>query len=79
MRLDHIAYRVADRHKTVQFFREAFSYSIADEFQIDFDDGSKAQCFALQPPEVQRMSGNMHCLPIFLYLMVLLIQLWYNG
>ena len=29
------------------------------EFQIDFDDGSKAQCLALQPPEVRTMSGNL--------------------
>ena len=60
MRLDHIAYRVENRHKTVQFFQEAFDYTMADEFQIDFDDGSKAQCFVLQPPEVRRMSGNLH-------------------
>lgn len=51
MRLDHIAYRVKDRHKTVKFFERAFSYSVGTEFQIDFDDGSKADCFALLPPE----------------------------
>ena len=58
MRIDHIAYRVADRHETVKFFEEAFDYRTVDEFQVDFDDGSKAQCFALEPPEVRRMSGN---------------------
>lgn len=51
MRLDHIAYRVKDRYKTAKFFNEAFGYTIATEFQIEFDDGSKADCLALEPPE----------------------------
>ena len=51
MRLDHIAYRVADRKKTAQFFIDAFGYRVQQEFQIDFDDGSKAECIALEPPE----------------------------
>jgi 4-hydroxyphenylpyruvate dioxygenase-like putative hemolysin len=51
MRLDHVAYRVADRHKTVKFFQEAFGYKIQTEFEIEFDNGSKAKCFALEPPE----------------------------
>ena len=51
MRLDHIAYRVKDRHKTLSFFKKAFGYSIGTEFYIDFDDGSKADCMALIPPE----------------------------
>ena len=57
MRIDHIAYRVKDRHKTVKFFQEAFDYKIADEFQVDFDDGSFAKCFALEPPE------KIQCMP----------------
>lgn len=51
MRLDHIAYRVADRHKTVEFFKSAFGYTVQTEFTIDFEDGSKTKCFALEPPE----------------------------
>ena len=51
MRIDHIAYRVANRNQTAQFFIDAFKYKISDEFQIDFDDGSCAQCYALTPPE----------------------------
>jgi len=51
MRLDHLAYRVADRHKTIKFFQEAFGYRIQTEFEIEFEDGSKAKCFALEPPE----------------------------
>jgi catechol 2,3-dioxygenase-like lactoylglutathione lyase family enzyme len=56
MRIDHIAYRVADRNKTAQFFIDAFNYRIADEFEIQFDDGSCAQCYALSPPE--RLDGT---------------------
>lgn len=51
MRLDHIAYRVADRHKTVDFFVKAFGYKVQTEFDIKFNDGSTARCFALEPPE----------------------------
>jgi catechol 2,3-dioxygenase-like lactoylglutathione lyase family enzyme len=51
MRLDHIAYRVADRRKTAQFFISAFGYHLQTEFEICFDDGSKAECLALEPPE----------------------------
>lgn len=51
MRIDHIAYRVSDREKAAKFFVEALGYKIADEFKIDFDDGSCALCYALIPPE----------------------------
>jgi catechol 2,3-dioxygenase-like lactoylglutathione lyase family enzyme len=51
MRLDHIAYRVRDRHKTAKFFIDAFGYQIQQEFTIDFGDGQTAQCIALEPPE----------------------------
>jgi 4-hydroxyphenylpyruvate dioxygenase-like putative hemolysin len=51
MRLDHIAYRVADRRKTAEFFVKAFGYHLQTEFDIDFDDGSAAKCIALEPPE----------------------------
>jgi len=51
MRLDHIAYRVENRHKSAAFFTEAFGYTLGTEFQIEFDDGSKADCVVLVPPE----------------------------
>jgi catechol 2,3-dioxygenase-like lactoylglutathione lyase family enzyme len=51
MRLDHIAYRVADRKKTAKFFMSAFGYKVQTEFDIHFDDGSAAKCIALEPPE----------------------------
>ena len=49
MKLDHIAYRVKDRHKSAEFFRSMFGYEIGTEFDIEFDDGSKAECYALIP------------------------------
>lgn len=51
IRLDHIAYRTADRNKTAKFFMEAFGYTIQTEFDIKFDDDSTAKCIALEPPE----------------------------
>jgi len=51
MRLDHIAYRVADRKKTADFFIDALGYKIQQEFSIQFDDGTTAQCIALEPSE----------------------------
>ena len=51
MRLDHIAYRVKNRYDTAQFLRLTLGYKIGTEFQIEFDDGSKADCLALVPPE----------------------------
>ena len=51
MRLDHIAYRVQDRYITAQKFADLFGYSIGIEFDIQFDDGSTADCIAMTPPE----------------------------
>jgi catechol 2,3-dioxygenase-like lactoylglutathione lyase family enzyme len=55
MRIDHIAYRVKDRHKTLKFFIDTLGYKIPDDlpdgFEIEFEDGSKAKCYALVPPE----------------------------
>lgn len=51
MRLDHIAYRVADRNKTADFFIKVFGYTIAEEFPIQFEDETWAKCLVLVPPE----------------------------
>lgn len=53
MRLDHIAYRVANRDETVKFFMDAFGYKFQAEFDIFFNDEKtdKALCIALEPPE----------------------------
>tara|TARA_R110002020_G_scaffold311429_1_gene527063 strand:+ start:61 stop:552 length:492 start_codon:yes stop_codon:yes gene_type:complete len=45
--LDHIAYRVADRDKTVDFLCSLLGYKVGAEFKINFDDGSTADCKAL--------------------------------
>ena len=59
MRLDHIAYRTKDRLKTANFFKRAFSYEIGTEFQIEFDDKSKADCIALVPPETRHPDTSL--------------------
>lgn len=55
MRLDHIAYRVKDRHKTAAFLCECLGYRIAADlpegFDIQFEDGSMAKCLVLEPKE----------------------------
>ncbi len=51
MRLDHYAIRCHDRLKAAQFYVEAFGYKIQEHFEIDLDDGQKAKCVALTPPE----------------------------
>lgn len=58
MRLDHIAYRVADRKKTAQFFMDSLGYKIQQEFTINFEDGTTAQCIALEPPEKTKHKVN---------------------
>ena len=56
MRIDHIAYRTKDREKTSKFFIDALGYRIQERFTIDFDDGTCAECIALEPPE--KLTGN---------------------
>jgi 4-hydroxyphenylpyruvate dioxygenase-like putative hemolysin len=65
VRLDHIAYRTADRKKTAQFFIDFFGYKIQDEFTIKFPDGSTAKCIALEPPEKKESSKWILADPIF--------------
>jgi len=72
MRIDHIAYRVADRVKSAQFFIDALGYKIQTTFELEFDDGSTTSCIALAPPEkldthpwTHLIGGvmEMHCPP----------------
>lgn len=55
MRIDHIAYRVFDRHRTAEFFVTCFGYRIAEDlpegFDIQFEDNTWAKCLVLLPPE----------------------------
>lgn len=50
MELDHIALRVANKLATARMFVDYFGYLITDEFNIDFDNGTKASCLALSKP-----------------------------
>ena len=59
MRIDHIAYRVKSRFKTAKFFEDTLGYTIGTEFQIEFDDNSKADCMALVPPENRVPDTNL--------------------
>ncbi len=54
-RIDHIAFRVANRDKTVKFLCEALGYTIQQEFPIYFNEAKTdtAMCTALEPPEKQ--------------------------
>lgn len=71
MRIDHIAYRVANRDAAVKFFKEAFGYREQAEFDIKLEDGSGAKCMSLEPPEkslgmpfsVQEGNGIYHLAP----------------
>lgn len=59
IRLDHIAYRVADRWKSAKFFIDALGYHVQQEFTIDFGDGQTADCIALEPPE-KKVGTKVH-------------------
>lgn len=55
MRIDHLAFRVADRRAAARFFIDALGYrlpaDLPDGFLIPFDDGSRAECLVLEPAE----------------------------
>lgn len=63
MRLDHIAYRVKDRFLAANTLKNLFGYSIEIEFDIKFDDGSKAECIAMTPPEKNNRIGEVVGIP----------------
>lgn len=52
MRLDHYAIRCHDRVNAAKFYTEALGYKIQEEFDIDLENGQKAKCIALTPPEL---------------------------
>jgi methylmalonyl-CoA/ethylmalonyl-CoA epimerase len=51
--IDHIAFRVADLEKAVQFYTEVMGCEIADRFFVDFEDGTQARCAALNAGPIQ--------------------------
>jgi 4-hydroxyphenylpyruvate dioxygenase-like putative hemolysin len=65
MRIDHIAYRTSNRVKTAEFFIQALGYKIQQEFPIPFDDGTTAQCIALEPPEKLVKNCPWKCQDVF--------------
>ena len=67
MRLDHIAYRVADKNKTANFFQNCFGYVVGTEFNLEFDDGSTTECVALAPPEERSLDTSKWTYHALLY------------
>jgi len=49
MRLDHLAFRVANRWDTAKFWINAFGYKVQEQFKPFNDD--KVMCIVLAPPE----------------------------
>ena len=63
MRIDHLAFRVKDRHTTANFFKEAMGYRpcsrVPEGFRVDFDDGTYALCTVLVPGERPDATGTL--------------------
>ena len=59
MRIDHLAFRVHDRQKTVNFLCDALGYKVQQEFPIYFNEEQTemAMCTALEPPEKLDAAG----------------------
>ena len=51
--IDHIAFRVEDVDAAVKFYTEIMGCEVADWFFVDFDDGTKARCCALNAGPIQ--------------------------
>ena len=49
MKLDHIAYRVEDRHLAGNFLKKTLNFTEGTEFKIKFENGSTADCLVLEP------------------------------
>lgn len=68
MRLDHIAYRVANKEKAIDFLTKCLGYRIAENlpegFTIEFEDGSNAICNVLLPPEELKIDSPWSTLSI---------------
>jgi methylmalonyl-CoA/ethylmalonyl-CoA epimerase len=51
--IDHIAFRVEDLKKALDFFIGVMGLTVADTFEIRFDDGTSANCAALEAGSIQ--------------------------
>jgi catechol 2,3-dioxygenase-like lactoylglutathione lyase family enzyme len=65
MILDHIAWRVPDREKLVRILKVMCGYKEKERFEIDFDDGSKAQSVALVPNKEASILDVLAMIPGF--------------
>jgi catechol 2,3-dioxygenase-like lactoylglutathione lyase family enzyme len=65
LRIDHIAYRCADRHEASDFFIKAFGYRVQDHFPIDFGAGDTARCISLTPEftPAEPLLPGLHLMP----------------
>ena len=51
--IDHIAFRVENVDAAVKFYTEVMGCEVADWFHVDFEDGTKARCCALNAGPIQ--------------------------
>lgn len=51
--IDHIAFRVDDLEKALEFYTNVMGLEIADRFEINFEDGTKANCAAINGGSIQ--------------------------
>lgn len=51
--VDHIAFRVENLDAAVKFYTEVMGCAVADWFFVDFEDGTKARCAALDAGPIQ--------------------------
>ncbi|HEY3411594.1 MAG TPA: VOC family protein [Armatimonadota bacterium] len=51
--IDHIAFRVDDLEKALAFYTGVIGLEVADRFEIDFEDGTHANCAALNAGSIQ--------------------------
>jgi methylmalonyl-CoA/ethylmalonyl-CoA epimerase len=51
--IDHIAFRVESVDAAVKFYTEVMGCEVADWFMVDFEDGTKARCCALNAGSIQ--------------------------
>jgi len=59
MRIDHLAFRVLNRHKAANFFCSALKYQKSTDFRVDFKDGTNAKCFVMTPPERKQWDSHL--------------------
>jgi methylmalonyl-CoA epimerase len=51
--IDHIAFRVDDLEKALKFYTEVVGLEIGDRFEINFEDGTKANCATVNGGSIQ--------------------------